>query len=48
MNVWMGDLSNPEVNLHDVITLFALQNVKTFLSEKTGILDIQKMQWDLT
>lgn len=40
----MGDLSNLEVNLHDIMTLFALQNIKIFLLEDTGILNTQEMQ----
>lgn len=44
----MGDLSNLEVNLHDIMTLFALQNIKIFLLENTDILNTQEMQcWDL-
>ena len=44
----MGDLSNLGVNLHDIMTLFALQNIKIFLLENTGILNTQEMQcWDL-
>lgn len=41
----MGDLSNLEVNLHDIVTLFALQNIKIFLLENTSILNTQEMQY---
>lgn len=44
----MGDLSNLEVNLHDIMTLFALQNIKIFILENTDVLNTQEMQcWDL-
>lgn len=46
--MWMGDLSNLEVNLHDIMTLFALQNIKIFLLANTVILNTQEMPcWDL-
>lgn len=40
----MGDLSNLEVNLHDIMTLFALQNIKIFILENTDVLNTQEMQ----
>lgn len=40
----MGDLSNLQVHLHDIMTLFALQNIKIFILENTDVLNTQEMQ----